>query len=127
MRSFVLLASLLLVARAEAAEDWTYASSEHFEVYTTAGGGTARGALTYFERIHAFFAEQLGVSPKQKVPTRVIIFSTDRQFAPYRPSQAAAAFYLSGADRDYIVMGRFDEESDDIVAHEYVHLLIRYS
>jgi hypothetical protein len=127
MRYVLALVSLLLAVPAYAADAWTYGSSEHFEVYTTAGAGTARESLNYFERIHAFFAQELGMAPKQKVPTRLIIFSNDRQFAPYRPSEVAAAFYLAGADRDYIVMGRFDEESDDIVAHEYVHLVVRYS
>src|SRR5678816_4267487 len=127
MRPALILVVLLLTARVEAAETWTYASSEHFEVYTSAGAGTARQSLAYFERIHTFFAQQLNLRPTPKAPTRLIIFSNDRQFAPYRPNASAAAFYQSGVDRDYIVMGRFDEESNDIVAHEYMHLIVRYS
>lgn len=125
-RAFVLFA-LLLASRADAADTWTYASSDHFEVYTTSGAGTARQSLAYFERIHAFFAQALKLQPVQKVPTRLIIFSNDKQFAPYRPNAGVAAFYQSGADRDYIVMGRFDGESNNIVAHEYMHLIIKYS
>jgi hypothetical protein len=127
MRRVALLVVLLFASRADAADTWTYASSEHFEVYTTAGAGTARQSLAYFERIHTFFAHQLGLNPDQKALTRLIIFSNDRQFAPYRPNANAAAFYQSGVDRDYIVMRRFDEESDAIVAHEYMHLVIRYA
>jgi len=127
MRPALILVVLLLTARVEAAETWTYASSEHFEVYTSAGAGTARQSLAYFERIHTFFAQQLNLRPTPKAPARLIIFSNDRQFAPYRPNASAAAFYQSGVDRDYIVMGRFDEESNDIVAHEYMHLIVRYS
>src|SRR5262245_62058602 len=127
MRRVLVVIVLLLASRVEAAETWTYASSEHFEVYTTGGAGTARQSLAYFERIHTFFAQVLNLRPTQTTPTRLIIFSNDRQFAPYRPNAAAAAFYQSGVDRDYIVMGRFDEESNDIVAHEYMHLVIKYS
>jgi hypothetical protein len=127
MRSLVAIVLLLLAMPAHAAETWTYASSEHFEVYTTAGAGTASNALNYFERVHDFLTKKTSLNPKSKVPTRLIIFSNSRQFAPYRPNANAAAFYQSGVDRDYIVMERFDEESTPIVLHEYFHLLARYS
>ena len=41
-----------------------YAESEHFEVYTTGGDRTARDALNYFERVHAFFTEFMKITPK---------------------------------------------------------------
>src|SRR5688572_20618959 len=69
-----------------AAENWTYAASEHFEVYTTAGAGTAREALNYFERVYDFYTFIFRGAPKVKDRTRLIIFSNDRQFAPYRPN-----------------------------------------
>ena len=127
MRCAFVLAVLLLAANAEAAETWTYASSDHFEVYTTGSAGTARDALNYFERIHAFFTDEFRVALKAPTRTRLIIFSNSKQFAPYRPNEVATAFYLSGADRDYIVMEHFDEQSNPVVVHEYTHLVIRHS
>ena len=127
MRCAVVLAALLVAANAEAADSWTYGSSDHFEVYTTGSAGTARDALNYFERIHAFFTEELHVALKIQTRTRLIIFSNGKQYAPYRPNEVATAFYLSGADRDYIVMERFDEQSNPVVVHEYTHLVIRHS
>ena len=123
----LLLLGVFWVTRPAAAEKWTYAASEHFEVYSTGGARNAREALTYFERVHAFFTERFALEVKSKVPTRLIIFSNERQFAPYRPGEGAAAYYLGGPDRDYIVMERLDDESNPIVVHEYAHLMFKHA
>ena len=125
-RLAVVLIALIFVVPVRAAENWTYAASEHFDVYTTGGAGRAREALNYFERVNAFFEFIFKATPKVKERTRLIVFSNDREFAPYRPNQNVAAFYQSGADRDYIVMGRLDEDSSPIVVHEYSHLFLRH-
>ena len=125
-RLAVVLIALLFVVPVRAAEKWTYAASEHFDVYTTGGAGRAREALNYFERVNAFFQFIYRVTPKAKERTRLIVFSNDREFSPYRPNQNVAAFYQSGADRDYIVMGRLDEDSSPIIVHEYSHLFLRH-
>ena len=117
---------LALPAMAEA-QRWTYASSDHFEVYTTGGDRRARAALTYFERVHGFFEDFLRLAPAQKHPTRLIVFSNDREFAPYRFNEVATAYYLAGPDRDYIVMRSLDAESYPLVVHEYAHLIMQHS
>lgn len=128
MRLLPLLCCLLLtVAPVRAADNWTYAASDHFEVYTTGGERRAREALVYFERVHAFFADFLKLSPRTGMRTRLIIFSGDRQFAPYRPNEVAAAYYQAGPDRDYIVMKSLDADAYPIVVHEYAHLINRHS
>ena len=126
-RLAVVLVALAFAAQIHAAEKWTYAASEHFEVYTTAGAGTAREALNYYEQVHDFFELIFRIAPKTRDRTRLIVFANDRQFAPYRPNANVVAFYQSGADRDSIVMGRVDEDSRSTVAHEYSHLFLRYS
>lgn len=127
MSRLVVAALLLLTlpATIQAADTWTYAESEHFEVYTTGGQRRARDAITYFERVHAFFADVLKLAPVTKARTRLIVFSGDKQFAPYRPSEFTAAFYQAGADRDHIVMRSLDAEAYPVVVHEYAHLVIR--
>jgi hypothetical protein len=123
-----LLAIVLLAAAPLGAEQqWTYASSPHFEVYTTGGPKRARAALAYFERVHAFFADVMDLAPKQQTPTRLIVFSSEREFKPYRMNDVAIAYYRAGPDRDYIVMQSLDAESYPIVVHEYAHLIIRHS
>lgn len=127
MRVVTLTCVLVVAASANAAADWSYASSDHFEVYAAGGDRQARDALSYIERVHAFFTQYLRLTPLAGPRTRVIIFSSGREFAPYRPNDVTAAFYLSGPDRDHIVMGSFDEDANRIVVHEYAHLIIRRS
>jgi hypothetical protein len=124
----VALTSLLLTpCPAVAATDWTYATSDHFEIYTTAGSRRAREALTYFERVHAFFADYLKISPRNSIRTRLILFSNEREFRPYRFNDIAVAYYRQGPDRDYVVMESLGDEAYPIVVHEYAHLLMRHS
>jgi tetratricopeptide (TPR) repeat protein len=126
----LLVVLLLVVASAtvRAADQWTYGASEHFEVFTTANASRAREALRHFEGVHAFLASFILNRPlPTPTRTRLIIFSNERQFAPYRPSESAEAFYLPGLDRDYIVMSRFDPTATQIVVHEYVHLILKHT
>lgn len=123
----VCLATLVAAGGNQAAEQWTYAASEHFEVYTTGGDKRARESLAYFERIHAFFEDFMKLSPKQATPTRLVVFSNAREYKPYRFSEWATAYYLGGPDRDYIVMQSLDAESYPLVVHEYAHLIFKHS
>ena len=120
-------ALLLQASPTVAAEKWTFASSEHFEVYTTANERRAREVLVYFERVHAFFADFLRLEPKPLHPTRLIIFSNAREYEPFKLNEFATAYYAPGPDRDYIVMRSFDAESYPTVVHEYAHLIARHS
>ena len=128
MRRLVLVLVVLLSATAHAADPWTYGASEHFEVFTTANAGRAREMLRHFESVHDFLASFILKRPlATATPTRLIIFSNERQFAPYRPAEPAIAFYQPGPDRDHIVMSRFDPTATQIVIHEYVHLILRHT
>lgn len=118
---------LLLVPGLQSGPSWTYASSPHFEVYTTGGEARAREALIYFERAHAFFGSYLKLTPIQTRPTRLIVFSGEKEYALYRPNEFATAYYQSSPDRDTIVMRSLEASTLTVVVHEYVHLLIRYS
>jgi hypothetical protein len=127
MPRVALAAWLAMAAMSAAAPKWTYASSDHFEVYTTGGDGRAREALASFERVHAFFTDYMNLSPATARPTRLIVFSGENEFKPYRANAVSRAYYQSAADRDYIVMSSLDSESQRVVVHEYVHLLVRHS
>jgi hypothetical protein len=121
------LACLVLTSQPRAAATWSYASSEHFEVFTTGGARTARDALSYFERVHAFFTDFMKLSPRAGHPTRLIVFSNEREFTPYRPNEAASAYYQPGPDRDFIVMRSLGPDAYPVVVHEYVHLILRHT
>ena len=128
MRRLVMVLLVVASATVHAADEWTYGASEHFEVFTTGNGGRAREVLRHFENVHAFLTSFLLKRPlTTRTPTRLIIFSNERQFAPYRPNESAVAFYLPGSDRDHIVMSRFDPTATQLVVHEYVHLIVRHA
>ena len=128
MRLSALLCAILAVGSpAFGADEWTYARSDNFEVYTTGGEGRAREALNYFEHVRAFMAAFMNASPSGGAPTRLIIFSNEREFAPYKPNEVAIAYYQPGPDRDYIVMQALDADAYPVVVHEYTHLLTKHS
>jgi len=121
------VASVLATTSSGASPRWTYAASDHFEVYLTGGERRARDVLGYFERVHAFFADFLKLQPKIPRPTRLVVFSSAREYEPYRLNENASAYYVPGPDRDCIVMQSFDAEWYPVVVHEYTHLVVRHA
>lgn len=116
----VCLCSLSVGARARAAE-WTRAVTTHFEVLTTAGGGTAADVGDYLESIQSFFEAFLSLPAPSGTRTQVIVFANRREYAPYRTTASAAAYYQPSRDRDFIVLGEFTGDSEPTLVHEYAH------
>jgi tetratricopeptide (TPR) repeat protein len=106
---------------------WIRMQSPNFEVYSAAGERDTRDTLRYFERVRDFFLQANNHAPEKPVPVYVVIFGSEKEYAPYRFNQFATAYYHSGADRDYIVMSRPGEAAAQIATHEYVHLLARHA
>lgn len=128
-RAAALAAGALVIAcvatrQPGAAVTWTAASSAHFSIHTTSGEKRAREALTHFERVHAFFSAYLTLPPPTH-PVQLIVFSGEREYAPYRLNDFAIAYYQPAVDRDYVVMQSIDADSESTVIHEYTHLVLR--
>jgi tetratricopeptide (TPR) repeat protein len=124
MATLVLLAS---IAAASPPEPWTLARSHHFEIYSDAPASTAPSLLSAFERMYAFFARQVGVTPVPDRAVRVICFGSSQEYDSYRLSPGADAYYIGTEARDYIVMPPFANGDFHLAAHEYSHLLIHAS
>lgn len=101
--------------------------SENFEVYSSAGEGNTRETLRIFERVRSFFLQATKRSEGKEAPVYIVGFNSDKEYAPYRINEFAAAYYHPGADRDYIVMGRVGNETFPVAVHEYVHLVVRHA
>ena len=101
--------------------------SPNFEAYSSAGERDTRDALRYFERVRDFFLQVNQREPPKPVPVYVVVFGSEKEYAPYRLNEFATAYYFGGADRDYIVMGRTGEQAAQIAVHEYVHLVARHA
>jgi hypothetical protein len=106
---------------------WLKIKSPNFELFTTAGEHSGREVARHFEQVRAFFMEVQGLGSNSGPPVRLVVFRSDKEFAPYAPNEVAAAFYLGAADRDYIVMKNAFSEHFPMAVHEYVHLLVKHS
>jgi hypothetical protein len=122
------LAAMLLPPPATAAEQWLKLKSAHFELYTCTGEKSGRDAILHFEQVRSFFLKLLGgndTAPGAAV--RIVAFDSEKRYLPYRASESAAAFYVGGGDRDYIVMGNLNSDTYSKAIHEYTHLITRHT
>ncbi len=125
----LLLVSILAVTAgtAVAAPDWIRIESPHFELFTNAGERSGRRTILYFEQVRDFFLKTGNVGKVPSSPVRIIRFRSPKEFKPYRPFKAAAAFYMSSPKQDLIVMGTPGRQTKNAAVHEYVHLLVKHS
>ncbi len=106
---------------------WLKVTSPNFEIFTTAGERSGRDVARHFEQVRGFFAEAMGLGTQPGPPVRIVVFRTDKEYAPYSPNDFATAFYLGTDDRDYIIMKSASSEHFPIAVHEYTHLLVKHS
>jgi tetratricopeptide (TPR) repeat protein len=119
--------TLFLTAAWGAEPKWIRMPSADFEIYSSANERDTRRVLQYFERVRSFFQQAAGLKEEQKgEPVHVIVFSSKKEYAQYRPNQVADAFYTQIAGRDYIVLGGVDDSVFPTAVHEYVHLVAQH-
>src|SRR5512146_431580 len=123
---WLIIGALLCAAEAYSETKWIRMQSPNFEAYSAAGERDTRDALRYFERVRDFFLQVNQSAPPKPVPVYIVVFGSEKEYAPYRFNEAAIAYYFGGEDRDYIVLGRTGEEAARIAVHEYVHLVARH-
>jgi hypothetical protein len=128
MRAAVLLLAFTAsLPAAPATGEWLRLTTPHFELYTTAGEKRGRETILHFEQVRSFFMSAAPVHTGPEFPVRIIAFRTEKQYAPYSTSTAAAAYYTQSQYRDYIVMKDLGEEHFPTATHEYMHLIVRHS
>jgi Flp pilus assembly protein TadD len=110
-----------------AAEQWLRIRSPNFELFTTAGEKKGREAILYFEQVRSLFIKLNASGHAPPFPVRIIAFRSDEEFAPYRMNDFATAYYLSGQERDYIVMKSIGPELYPVAIHEYTHLIVKHA
>jgi hypothetical protein len=106
---------------------WLKVKSPNFELFATAGERSGREVARHFEQVRSFFLDAMGLGSKAGPPVRIVVFRSDKEFAPYAPNDFAAAFYHAAQDRDYIVMKSASSEMFPAAVHEYTHLLVKHS
>ena len=124
----VLCCSTADAAPTEFGSGWIVARSSHFEIYSNAGADQAKSTLAHFEELRSFFDTnhlvQVRTSVRQKLPLRVIGFSSKHEYDAFKIRAGADAFYNGTPDRDYIVMPMSARSDFSVAAHEYAHFLL---
>jgi tetratricopeptide (TPR) repeat protein len=122
-----IITGIFLASAAGADTKWIQLQTDHFIMFSSAGEGNSRETLRNFEQVRTFFGELFGIDASKQPPVYVIAFNNEKEFAPYRPNEFAAAYYMPGADRDYIVMSKAGFDLFRIAAHEYIHLIVQHA
>ena len=122
--SIYLIIAAFLYFPAQAADQWVKLTTPHFELYSAAGEKKGREAILYFEQVRSFFLEASASKRASEFPVRIVAFRGEKQYQPYRMSEAAFAYYSRGRNRDYIVMQDIAGEHYPAAIHEYTHLII---
>lgn len=117
----------LFCARAGAAEpQWIRVSSSHFSVLTDAGEKKGDEVAFRFEQMRSVFSQLLKRTKlNMPEPLEIVCLKEYGQVAP--ASDTASGFFLSGEDKNYIVLNAADDESWRVVAHSFAHLLLNYN
>jgi tetratricopeptide (TPR) repeat protein len=117
--------ALAALAPLLAAAGWTHARSAHFELYTPAKPADAREALVFFENLLTNLERLTGARTDFSKPVRIIAFRSAEEFQPFSPNPMTVAYYLSGPERDHIVMRSIEAADRRVAVHEFTHLLLR--
>jgi tetratricopeptide (TPR) repeat protein len=118
----------------QAGVGWTSVRSRHFLVIGQAGEVEVRRLATALEQYHAAFARLLPAEHFDlSVPTTVVVFRGDREYAPFKPlyrgqtASGVAGYFQPGAEVNYITLaadGEGGRGPSPTLLHEYAHLLV---
>jgi hypothetical protein len=106
---------------------WIRVTTTHFEMYTTNSEKQAVRALQGFEQVISFFLQNSKNKQAPEGRVRIIAFSSEKEYKPYRASAGAFAYYLQSRERDYIVMQDIAADHQQTAVHEYPHLIVRHT
>ena len=109
-----------------AVQRWISVATPHFEMYTTNSEKQAARALQVFEQVRYFFLQNINDKQRLEGRVRVIAFSSEKEYRPYRLNSGAFAYYLQSRERDYIVMQDIEPSHHQTAVHEYTHLIVQH-
>ena len=105
---------------------WISVSTSHFEMYTDNSEKEAERSLQGFEQVRYFFLQNGKGKQLLEGKVRIVAFSTEKEFKPFRPNPGTFAYYQQSRERDYIVMQDINPEHHEAAFHEYTHLIIQH-
>jgi hypothetical protein len=96
-------------------------------MYTDNGEKKAIAGLQAFEQVRYFFLRNTKNPEVFEGRVRIIAFSSEKEFKPYRMNAGNFAYYQPSHERDYIVMQDIEPAHHQAAVHEYTHLIIEHS
>ncbi len=105
---------------------WIVVTTSHFEMYTDNSERRAIDALQTFEQVRYFFLKGSTNPQLMDGRVRIVAFSSEKEYGPYRSSAGAFAYYQQSHERDYIVMQDIEPDHSQTAVHEYTHLVVQH-
>lgn len=134
-RSAILLATILLTlailpaqTNVWAKDNWVSVRSKNFFLIGNAPEKDIRQVATRLEQFREVFSRLFTrANLASPVPTTVVVFKSDKSYAPFKPGANTAGYFQSGPDVNYITLTtevRGEQDPFTVIFHEYTHLLI---
>ena len=112
-----------------AKDNWVSVRSKNFFLVGNASEKEIRQVATRLEQFREVFSRLFThMKLTSPVPTTVIVFKTDKSYAPFKPNPNLAGYFQPGPDVNYITLTTEDrgvgQNPFNIIFHEYTHLLV---
>ena len=112
-----------------AKDNWVSVRSKNFFLVGNASEKEIRQVATRLEQFREVFSRLFTrTNLTSPVPTTVIVFKTDKSYAPFKPNPNLAGYFQPGPDVNYITLTTEAREGGqspfNIIFHEYTHLLV---
>ena len=128
-RLALILLLVLSAARLDAAE-WVRVDTPNFVVFGQVGEKRTKEVAAEFERFREAIGQVLSTAvTTSAVPTTVVVFESQRSFAPYRPKYNGKSVmvggYFTSSESDNMIALTVDDRDNAlrIIFHEYTHLI----
>ena len=111
-----------------AKDNWVSVRSKNFFLIGNASEKEIRQVGTRLEQFREVFSRLFTrMNLTSPVPTTVIVFKSDKSYAPFKPNPNLAGYFQPGPDVNYITLTtetRGAQDPFNIIFHEYTHLLV---
>lgn len=111
-----------------AKDNWVSVRSKNFFLIGNASEKEIRQVGTRLEQFREVFS-RLFTRTKftSPVPTTVVVFKSDKAYAPFKPNPNNSGYFQAGPDVNYITLTtevRGEQNPFSVIFHEYTHLLV---
>lgn len=111
-----------------AKDNWVSVRSKNFFLIGNASEKEIRQVGTRLEQFREVFSRLFTKANfTSPVPTTVVVFKSDKSYAPFKSNPNTAGYFQPGQDVNYITLTtevRGEQDPFTVIFHEYTHLLV---